>query len=181
MWTGAEAARRRGDKREESCVSGLGASGASSTRQVAELELLPAPVIPAHLTMAAARKVAELKSASVLLVERDGVLVGILDQHALVATPDDVRAGGALRPLDVCLGATTSLARARELFVRTGSAALPVAAGALLLGVVMRAALDHAVRNLARAPVEMGPPANGLRGRPAGDALGLAARPRHAA
>jgi hypothetical protein len=115
MWAGAEAAATVGlrDMREESCVSGLGAMKDGAALQVADLTLIPAPVIPAHLTMAAARKVAELKSSSIVLVERDGVLVGIIDQPALTASADDARTGAAMRPLDVCLGATTSLACAR--------------------------------------------------------------------
>ncbi|HVV17046.1 MAG TPA: CBS domain-containing protein [Polyangia bacterium] len=125
-------------------------------RRVAELPLCAAPVIPAHLTMAAARKVAELKRSLVLLVERDGVLAGVVDQQKLLASPDDVRAGQAMRPLETCLAATTPLARARELFVRTGSAALPVAAGAFLLGVVTRASLDRALRELERLDLEAG-------------------------
>jgi CBS domain-containing protein len=153
MWTG-EAAGRRG-KSEGSCVSELRGlrellTTAGPARQVAELPLAPAPVIPAHLRLAAARKIAELKGSPILLVEGDGALAGILDEHKLLATADDVQAGDAMRPLDVCLAATTSLARARELFLRTGSAALPVAAGAFLLGVVTRAAIDGALRDLER-------------------------------
>jgi hypothetical protein len=144
MWTG-EAAGRRG-KSEGSCVSELRGlrellTTAGPARQVAELPLAPAPVIP---------KIAELKGSPILLVEGDGALAGILDEHKLLATADDVQAGDAMRPLDVCLAATTSLARARELFLRTGSAALPVAAGAFLLGVVTRAAIDGALRDLER-------------------------------
>ncbi len=115
--------------------------------------------------MAAARKVAELKRSPVLLVERDGVLAGIIDENKLLASSDDVRAGDAMRTLENCLAATTPLARARELFVRTGSAALPVAAGAFLLGVVTRAALDRALRDVERVQLETGR-AVAKRGRP---------------
>lgn len=155
MWTGGGAAAGRGSKGEESCVPGLRAVPAVA-QQVAELPLAAAPVVPAHLTMAGARKVAELKRSPVVLVDRDGVLAGIVDQQGLLAGADDARAGDAMRPLDTCLSATTSLARARELFVRTGSAALPVAAGAFLLGVVTRAALDRALRDAQRLDLETG-------------------------
>lgn len=156
MWTGgAAAAAGRGGQSEESCVSGLRALPGAA-HLVAELPLAPAPAIPAHLTMAAARKVADLKRATVLLVERDGVLAGVIDQHGLLAGADDVRAGDAMRPLEACLGANTPLASARELFVRTGAAALPVAAGAFLLGVVTRAAVDRALRDLERLELETG-------------------------
>jgi CBS domain-containing protein len=136
-------------------VSGL-RSVPDIAHQVAELPLAAAPAIPAHLTMAAARKVAELKRSLALLVERDGVLAGIIDAKKLLASPDDMRAGEAMRTLENCLAATTPLARARELFLRTGSAALPVAAGAFLLGVVTRAALDRALRDVERVQLEMG-------------------------
>ncbi len=155
MWTGGAAAAGRGNKSEESCVSGLRALP-GATHLVAELPLAPAPAIPSHLTMAAARKVADLKRSTVLLVERDGRLAGVIDQHGLLASADDLRAGDAMRPLESCLAANTPLASARELFVRTGSAALPVAAGAFLLGVVTRAAVDRALRDLERPPLETG-------------------------
>ncbi|MFL5304585.1 MAG: CBS domain-containing protein [Polyangia bacterium] len=164
MWTGGAVAAGRGSKSEESCVSGLRAVP-DVAPQVADLPLAAAPVIPAHLTMAAARKVAELKRSPVLLVERDGVLAGIIDDNKLLASADDVRAGDAMRALENCLAATTPLGHARELFVRTGSGALPVAAGAFLLGVVTRAALDRALRDLERVQLETGRAA-AKRGRP---------------
>lgn len=155
MWTAGAAAAGRSSKSEESCVSGLRALP-GTTHLVAELPLAPAPVIPAHLTMAAARKIADLKRSPVLLVERDGLLAGVIDQHGLLASADDVRAGDAMRPLESCLGANTPLASARELFVRTGSAALPVAAGAFLLGVVTRASVDRALRDVRRPELATG-------------------------
>ena len=90
---------------------------------------------------------------------------GSSTSNKLLASSDDVRAGDAMRALENCLAATTPLARARELFVRTGSAALPVAAGAFLLGVVTRAALDRALRDDERVQLETGR-AVAKRGRP---------------
>ena len=48
-----------------------------------------APAIPAHLSMAAARKIAELKRAMLLFVERNGQLVGLLDDRSLLQAADD--------------------------------------------------------------------------------------------
>lgn len=95
--------------------------------------------------MIAARKIAELKRAAVLFVERDGQLVGILDERVLVEAPDDAEIAGRMRPIGLCLRPTTSAARARELFVRAGTSALPVAAGAFLLGAVSRADVERAL------------------------------------
>ena len=95
--------------------------------------------------MTAARKIAELKRAAVLFVERDGQLVGILDERVLVEAPDDAEIAARMRPIGLCLRPTTSAARARELFVRAGTSALPVAAGAFLLGAVSRADVERAL------------------------------------
>ncbi len=56
---------------------------------VADLMAGPAPIVPSHLTMAAARKIAALKSVGWLLVEAEGRLIGVLDQRALSASRDD--------------------------------------------------------------------------------------------
>ena len=109
------------------------------------------PIIPAHLSMAAARKIAELKRATVLFVERDGRLMGTLDEHALVEAPDDAEVAGCLRSIELCLGPTTTAERAHELFVRSRTTALPVAAGAFLLGAISRADVERALRSR-RAP-----------------------------
>jgi CBS domain-containing protein len=95
--------------------------------------------------MAAARKVAELKRAVVLFVERDGRLLGTLDEHTLVNAADDAEVAGCLRSIELCLGATTTAERAQELFVRSRTTALPVAAGAFLLGAVSRADVERAL------------------------------------
>ncbi len=159
------------------CVSGLRPVD-EAARRVGDLALDAAPVLPAHLTMAAGRKVAELKRAPLLLVERAGRLVGVVDRNALRAAPGDDRLGDAMKRLDVCLTPLTALARARELFIRTGAAALPVAAGALLLGVVSRAAVGRAARSLER--LEVARPGSRLA-PPAAPASGKPAHRRHAA
>jgi CBS domain-containing protein len=101
--------------------------------------------------MAAARKIAELKRATVLFVERDGRLMGTLDEHALVEAPDDAAVAVCLRSIELCLGPTTTAERAQELFIRSRTTALPVAAGAFLLGAVSRADIERALR-IRRAP-----------------------------
>lgn len=136
----------RMEKGADARVSGLRTIG-ETARRVGDLALGAAPVLPAHLPMSAGRKVAELKAATLLLVERDGRLVGVVDQNALLAAADDARLGDAMKGLDVCLTPATPLARARELFARAGAAALPVAAGAFLLGVVQRSAVERALRH----------------------------------
>lgn len=142
----------RGERGGDSCVSGSRKLAATAVR-VGEMAIGAAAVLPAHLPMMAGRKVADLKGATLLLVERDGQLVGLVDQRALVQAPDDVRLEDAMRRLDVCLTPATPLARARDLFLRTGAAALPVAAGAFLLGVVSRTAVERALRDLERFDV----------------------------
>ena len=119
--------------------------------RVGDLPIRAVPIIPAHLSMAAARKIAELKRATVLFVERDGRLMGTLDEHALVEAPDDAEVAGCLRSIELCLGPTTTAERAQELFVRSRTTALPVAAGAFLLGAISRADVERALRSR-RAP-----------------------------
>jgi CBS domain-containing protein len=126
----------------------------SESALVGDVPVLAAPTLPAHLPMAAARKVAALKKASLLLAERDGILVGVVDERALMSAADDSEVGDVMKRLDHCLTPTTPIARARELLLRTGADALPVAAGAFLLGVVTRAAIERAVREPPRSDLE---------------------------
>lgn len=125
--------------------------GESCLPRVGDLPIRAVPIIPAHLSMAAARKIAELKRATVLFVERDGRLMGTLDEHAVVEAPDDARVADCLRSIELCLGPTTTAERAQELFVRSRTTALPVVAGAFLLGAVSRADVERALRSR-RAP-----------------------------
>ncbi|HXJ22680.1 MAG TPA: CBS domain-containing protein [Polyangia bacterium] len=118
----------------------------SESALVGDLPVLAAPALPAHLPMSAARKVAALKKASLLLAERDGRLVGVVDERALMSAADDSAVGDVMKRLDHCLTPAMPIVRARELLLRTGADALPVVAGAFLLGVVTRAAIERAVR-----------------------------------
>ena len=129
----------------------------SESARVGDLPLIAVPAVPAHLPMSAARKIAALKRAPLLLAERDGVLVGVVDERALLAAADDREVGAAMKCLDLAVTPTTPVTRARELLLRSGADALPVAAGAFLLGVVTRAALERAVREPARPPAQIAP------------------------
>jgi CBS domain-containing protein len=114
--------------------------------RVGDLPIRAVPVIPADLPMGGARKIAALKKASLLFVARGAQLVGILDVRALEGAPEAAHVEIWMAPVGGCLSAATSLVRARELFVRAGTATLPVAAGAFLIGVVARADVERALR-----------------------------------
>ena len=128
--------------------------------RVGDLPIRPLPVIPAHLSMGAARKIAALKRAAVLLVERDTRLVGTLDERALAEAPDDAAVVASMRPLALCLHATTPAERALSLFIRQRTSALPVVAGGFLIGAVLRGDVESALRRRAtpkrahRSPVQ---------------------------
>jgi CBS domain-containing protein len=114
---------------------------------VIDVPIHPAPVVPAHLPVSAARKIAALKRTAVLLVESGGRLLGLLDARTLAEAPAEVSALAVARPVDLGLRPTTSLQRARELLLRARTTALPVAAGAFLLGVVHLADVERALLN----------------------------------
>jgi CBS domain-containing protein len=113
------------------------------------------PVVPAHLSMAAARKIAALKRAGLLLVERDACLVGLLDERALGRASDGATVAEAMAGIAARLHPAMPLGRARELFARASVAVLPVVVGDLLVGAVTRRDLDRAVR--AQRAIEGGP------------------------
>jgi CBS domain-containing protein len=101
------------------------------------------PIIPSHILMGAARKIARLKSAEALIVEEKGSLVGFLDGRRLREAPDDRRVDACLEPLHLFLAPTTTVAEARALLVEAGASSLPVAAGPFLIGSVSRAAVER--------------------------------------
>jgi signal-transduction protein with cAMP-binding, CBS, and nucleotidyltransferase domain len=113
--------------------------------RIADVTIRSAPVIPLGLNLGAARKVARLKSSAVVLVEEAGALVGLLDERVLATADDDEPIARRLRPILFSLQPTATAARARELFVKQNVSALPVAAGAFLLGVVSRADVERAL------------------------------------
>jgi predicted transcriptional regulator len=108
----------------------------------------PAPIMPSHLAMVAARKIAALKSAAWLLVEAEGRLVGILDRRALTDSRDDELVSARMTALRVAAGPSTAIARAYDLLVQQRLGWLPVAAGMFVVGAVSRARLEHALAGL---------------------------------
>jgi len=104
--------------------------------RVGDLPIRPVPVVPAHLSMAAARKVAQLKQTSLLLVERDDHIVGTIDDRALAADHDLTAVAAAMRPLVTSLRRSTPLTEARDCFIRAGVEILPVVVGGFILGAI---------------------------------------------
>jgi CBS domain-containing protein len=130
--------------------------------RIGDLPARTIPAVPEHVTIAAARKVATLKRVAELFVERDGRLVGVLDERTLAAAAEDAVVATVMAPIEVCLHPAMPAARARELFMRSRAAILPVTFGALLLGAVARVDVEQALARRCAAP---GPRA--LRGRAA--------------
>jgi len=114
------------------------------TVRVGDLPISRVPVIAAHLSMAAARKVAHLKQVSMLLVERDDHIVGTIDERALAADHDQTAVAAAMRPLPTSLRPATPVAEARELFIRARVSILPVVVGGFILGAVTRSDVERA-------------------------------------
>jgi CBS domain-containing protein len=114
------------------------------TVRVGDLPIRRIPVIPAHLSMDAARKVAVLKQSALLLVERDGHIVGTIDERAFATNYHLAAvAAAAMTPLATCLRPATPVSEARELFVRARAAILPVVAGGFILGAVTRSDVER--------------------------------------
>jgi hypothetical protein len=116
----------------------------SDTAVVAHLPIRRLPVIPAHLSMGAARKVALLRQTALLLVEREEQIVGTIDERALAADHDLTAVAAAMRPLARFLRPATPVTEARELFIRMRVSILPVIAGGFVLGAVTRGDVDRA-------------------------------------
>jgi len=116
--------------------------------RVGDLPTRTVPAVPEHLTMAAARKIAALKRVGLLFVEREGRLVGIIDDRTLATAGDDAGVGAVMAPVGACLHPMLPIARARDLFSLSGQSMLPVSAGVFLLGAITRAEVEQA---LARA------------------------------
>ena len=112
--------------------------------RVGDLAIRRVPVIPAHLSMAAARTVALLKQAALLLVEREEQIVGTVDERALAADRDLTTVAATMAPLATCLRPAMPVTEARELFIRARAAVLPVVAGGFILGAVTRSDVERA-------------------------------------
>jgi hypothetical protein len=136
--------RREGGSRVSPFVTERPARPDDDTVRVGDLTIRRVPVIPAHLSMGAARKVGLLKQSSLLLVERDDQIVGTIDERALAADHDLTAVAAAMRPLAACLRPATPVTEARELFIRARAAILPVVVGGFILGAVTRSDVERA-------------------------------------
>jgi hypothetical protein len=88
--------------------------------------------VPSWLSVAAARKI--------------GRLTGIVSGIELDAASDEAPVGALAKALSPSVRPTTPLARARDLMLKNGVGCLPVSAGAWLLGLVTRDAIERALR-----------------------------------
>jgi predicted transcriptional regulator len=124
---------------------GARAAGPAQVETLRVIDVMgkPQPIVPSHILMGAARKIACLKSADALIVEEKGSLVGFLDARRLREAPDSRRVDACLEPLHLFLTPTTTVAEARALLVESGASSLPVAAGPFLIGSVSRAAVER--------------------------------------
>jgi CBS domain-containing protein len=117
----------------------------AAAHHVADVMTGPAPIVPSHLTMAAARKIAALKSVPWLLVEAAGKLIGILDQRALATSRDEDFVSTHTTMLTMAVTPATSVASAHALLMQNRVAWLPVVAGMFVVGAVSREALSAAM------------------------------------
>jgi predicted transcriptional regulator len=112
--------------------------GDADAPRVGYTSLRRIPAIPAHLSMAAARKIAALKRIALLLVEHEEQIVGTVGENALAGVDDETPVATVMRPLDLYLRPAMSVAQAREVFIRARTNVLPVLAGGFVLGAVTR-------------------------------------------
>lgn len=113
----------------------------------------PAPVVPSRLSVAYARKVADLKSAGMLLVEEDGRLVGIAERRELDRVEDEASLKSCMRRLALTVSPTATLERARHLLIKHQLSALPVVAGMFVVGSISRQAVERALSGRTTTPV----------------------------
>jgi CBS domain-containing protein len=110
---------------------------------IGDLRTRTIPAVPEHLAMGAARKVATLKRVGVLFVEREGRLIGVLDERVLAEAADDADVAETMAPIGACLHPAMSAGRALELFMRERVSVLPVALGMCALGALARADVEQ--------------------------------------
>jgi signal-transduction protein with cAMP-binding, CBS, and nucleotidyltransferase domain len=120
------------------------ASSDAATARVGDLAIRDIAVVPSHLSMAAARKLASLTQMPLLLVERDDHIVGTIDERALAVDHDLTAVAAAMKPLAAHLRPAMRAAEAREQFIRARVDVLPVVAGGFILGAVTRSDLEQA-------------------------------------
>jgi hypothetical protein len=162
-------ARRDATRRSRGAATPASTTGQTTGRPlVGHLMTPPHPIVPKHISMGAARKVAWLKKADALLVEDGGSLAGFIDSRVLLTAKDDERVADCLQPLGFCLSPTTTVARARELLTEHGALSFLVAAGGFLLGSISRASVERSLAGSVPASGRRSPgPAAGRRGRSA--------------
>jgi CBS domain-containing protein len=107
-------------------------------------------MVPSHLSMGAARKIATLRSADLLLIEADGRLVGLLDDRALATAHDADLVEAWRMPFVASVQPNTTAAQARKLLAEHRAACLPVLAGMFVVGTVSRKGIDRALADSAR-------------------------------
>jgi hypothetical protein len=127
-------------------------AGRSKTRPsegvlVGDLMTRRHPIVPSHISMAAARKISELKSADTLIVEDKGSLMGFLDSESLRTGKDDQRVAECLKPLRPCVSPNTTVADAHALLIECGATSLPVSVGPFLVGSVSRSTVERSLRS----------------------------------
>ena len=137
-WWGSEGRQRGGESR----VFPLDGQDGLAPR-VRDMPMRRIPVIAAHLSAAAARRVMELRRIGVLLVEDAEHVVGTIDRCALDAADDAARVSTAMKPLALHLQPRMSVAEAREMFVRARTNIVPVIVGGFVLGAVERAVIER--------------------------------------
>jgi CBS domain-containing protein len=113
--------------------------------RIGDLQTRTIPAIPEHLSMAAARKVAALKQVEVLFVEREGRLIGVLEERALGKASDDTTVAASMTAVGACLHPEMPASRARDLFAWLRVSMLPVAVGVLLIGAIARGDVERAL------------------------------------
>jgi hypothetical protein len=135
--------RGRAAGQADSAAVGLRTSGDATAPHVVDMPMRQIPVVPAHLPMAGARKIAALKRIGVLLVEQEAQIVGTVDESALGAADDRTPTAAAMKPLALYLRPAMSVAQARDMFVRARATILPVIAGGFVLGAVARSDIER--------------------------------------
>jgi CBS domain-containing protein len=116
-----------------------------------ELMTQAVATVPPWISMAAARKVAALKSAELLLVAEEDRLLGFVIVSELGDAPDEDKVSARLRGADALRGwralsvtPATPAARARQIMLKNRLACLPVLAGSFVVGAITRDAIERA-------------------------------------
>jgi CBS domain-containing protein len=129
---------REGESRVFPLTNRSGEARDGEAPRVGDLPMRQIPVVPAELTIAAARKIAALRQMDLLLVEREEQIVGTLEAAALASADDASATMTAMSSLGRCLRPAMPVAEAREVFIRARATVLPVIAGGFVLGAVAR-------------------------------------------